>query len=463
MKSFDRLARLLVRWLFVLGLSIVPGLVRSGPVAAAEAAASSVGATLTVLAEPVEVAVAGSAFDTGLDGQSLRAGDVVRTGSGGLAVVTFFDGSESQLGANSQVQIDQAEATPAPQIAFTQSMGVTVNHVVPLPPGGSFRTNTPSVTGLVRGTSYVVSVAPDAEAADADPALVDAATPTAQTGMTSVVLLTDRDGHVGRVDVAKHDSDEPAVRLASAGDAAAGSLAAKTTTRARLDPPSLARLESVANTRNDVTAAREAEHHAHVMERALAPILAAHHAAGEGVDNSEPERAPVVVLPPVPVKPSPAGAPATDAQPRKTDEPAVGERGAHVNPPVVAGGEQTDRPSPPTPPKPTAATGSHATDPTEARHEDAKSSDSRPKADNPPPATAQHPSGSDARSSDPAPASAPKAPSDDHRTPSPPPAPAAPSPPPAPVPVQPVVVVNPEPVKPPPAVTADAAVAKAKP
>ena len=95
-------------------------------------------------------------------------------------MLTFFDGSETQVGANSQVRIEQASYNPAPQIALFQSQGTSVNRVIPLPQGGSSRTDTPDAAGLVRGTSYVVSVGADA---------------------STLVLLTDRDGHVGHVQV----------------------------------------------------------------------------------------------------------------------------------------------------------------------------------------------------------------------------------------------------------------------
>src|SRR5438067_11620802 len=128
----------------------------SSPASAAE---MPIGATLKVLVAPVEVALAQTqTFVAAMDGQMLNQGDVVRTGPGGLALLTFFDGSESQLRAESTVQIERAEATPQPEIALLQTAGVTMNHVVPMQPGGTFRTDTPVATGLVRGTSYVVVV-----------------------------------------------------------------------------------------------------------------------------------------------------------------------------------------------------------------------------------------------------------------------------------------------------------------
>src|SRR6266851_6984119 len=181
--GFGRLDLVLVRSIATLAVVLAVTLSGWGPAASSSAAEMPVGATLKVLALPVEVQVAQTqTFVAAMDGQMLTQGDVVRTGSGGLALLTFFDGSESQLGAESTVHIERAEATPAPQIALLQTAGVTMNHVVPMPPGGSFQTDTPVATGLVRGTSYVVVVG-DASA-------------------TSVILLTDRDGHVGRVDVA---------------------------------------------------------------------------------------------------------------------------------------------------------------------------------------------------------------------------------------------------------------------
>src|SRR5712692_2573694 len=183
------------------------------------AAEMPIGATLKVLAGPVEVEVAQTqSFVAAMDGQMLSQGDVVRTGPGGLALVTFFDGSESQLGADSTVQIERAEATPAPQIALLQTAGVILNHVVPMPPGGSFQTDTPAATGLVRGTSYVVVVGEGASPSSDEWTASQTAFACGLSGdrscATSVILLTDRDGHVGRVDVAAPGS--PAVSAPAA-------------------------------------------------------------------------------------------------------------------------------------------------------------------------------------------------------------------------------------------------------
>ncbi|MBV9354357.1 MAG: hypothetical protein JO023_02405, partial [Chloroflexi bacterium] len=77
------------------------------PPAAGQAAP---GATLSVLAPAVEVAPTGQGFAPAVDGQTLGAGDQVRTSDQGLALLTFFDGSETQLTPGTTVQVSQADA-----------------------------------------------------------------------------------------------------------------------------------------------------------------------------------------------------------------------------------------------------------------------------------------------------------------------------------------------------------------
>ncbi len=225
------------------------------PLAAAEL---PVGATLSIIASPVEIAANGTdLFAEAAQGQLVQPGDVVRTGSGGIAVLTFFDGSESQLASDSQIQLQRADYAPAPNIALMQSAGVTVNRVIPLPPGGSFETDTPSAIGLVRGTSYVVCVAP------AGPE-VDAAV------VSSLVLLTDRDGHVGHVQVTASGSSA-VVDLTRAGDV--GATVARTAAAAHLAPAALAEMEQSARDLHDGQSAQVSAVHARGVVDAVAPLL----------------------------------------------------------------------------------------------------------------------------------------------------------------------------------------------
>ena len=133
-----------------------------GPVAASAASFGQLagGATLSVLAPDVEVAGADGAFTTASDGMTVGPGDQVRTGDGGVALLTFFDGSETQLTPDSQVAIQQAAgATGGAQIGISQILGTTVDRVERLATNPTnFSTDTPSATAVVRGTRYTLTV-----------------------------------------------------------------------------------------------------------------------------------------------------------------------------------------------------------------------------------------------------------------------------------------------------------------
>ena len=99
------------------------------------------GATLSVLAASVEVASPGQPFGPGRDGQSVAAGDQIRTGPTGVALLTFFDGSETQLTSDSLVEIEAA--TPGNLISVFQALGTSVDRVRAPSSTGGFQTDTP--------------------------------------------------------------------------------------------------------------------------------------------------------------------------------------------------------------------------------------------------------------------------------------------------------------------------------
>ena len=271
-----------IRWSLALGITAASWLL-PGSIPRLSAAELPSGATLTILVNPVQVASLGATdFVDALPGQSLQPGDVVRTGDTGIALLTFFDGSESQLAAGSQVQIEQADYTPAPQIALFQTSGVSINRVIPLPPGGSFRTDTPDATGLVRGTSYIVTVAHDQDAVG-----------------TAMILLTDRDGHVGHLQVVPPVATTPTekvpaeaiVHLVHAGDLGTTSVASgDRPTATHLDDTPLATLEQAAKNLHDAAGARTASDQARQTLRSVAPAPAAVTplAATPKADESDP-------------------------------------------------------------------------------------------------------------------------------------------------------------------------------
>jgi hypothetical protein len=276
MHLFVLLYRSLVPSLLALTL-LAPVVGRYAPAAAA--ADLVLGATLGIVAAPVQVSSSQAGpFADAVSGQLVGAGDVVRTGPGGVALLTFFDGSESQLAPDSQLQVQRADYDPAPRIVLFQSAGVTINRVIPLPPGGSFETDTPTAIGLVRGTSYLVNVsAPVAGASAADaPASDDevASTVTASDDqvpggslpaakpdvLSSIVLLTDRDGHVGHVQfsaaVEASATATTRLELLQAGDV--GTTSGRTAAASHLVPADLWSLERAAADLHDVGLARGA-------------------------------------------------------------------------------------------------------------------------------------------------------------------------------------------------------------
>ena len=70
-------------------------------------------ATLSVLASPVERLAAGATGATpGVDGMNLAEGDRIKTGAGGLALITFLDGSTVTVLSAAEVTVKQTGADP---------------------------------------------------------------------------------------------------------------------------------------------------------------------------------------------------------------------------------------------------------------------------------------------------------------------------------------------------------------
>ena len=68
-------------------------------------------ATLSVLAPPVERVGAGAAgTSAGVDGMNLAEGDRIKTGAGGLALITFLDGSTVTVLSDAEVTVKQTGA-----------------------------------------------------------------------------------------------------------------------------------------------------------------------------------------------------------------------------------------------------------------------------------------------------------------------------------------------------------------
>ncbi len=142
-----------------LALALASATLLSGAGTPPAAGQAAPGATLSVLAPAVEVAPKGQGFAPAVDGQTLGAGDQVRTGDQGLALLTFFDGSETQLTPGTTVQVSQADASSGSSITLQQLVGTTVQQVQHIANGaGGFTINTPTATAVARGTRYAFTV-----------------------------------------------------------------------------------------------------------------------------------------------------------------------------------------------------------------------------------------------------------------------------------------------------------------
>ncbi|MBK8985150.1 MAG: FecR domain-containing protein [Chloroflexi bacterium] len=100
---------------------------------------------------------------------SLTAGQRIRTGSLSQASLTFYDGSQATLSANSELTIEQLNALRAEEglrtIVLTQHLGESDHYVQFRSDGGSrYEVNTPAGSGIARGTQFRVLVTPELQA-----------------------------------------------------------------------------------------------------------------------------------------------------------------------------------------------------------------------------------------------------------------------------------------------------------
>jgi hypothetical protein len=277
-------------------------------------------ATLLILSGGAMVSgVAGTA--AAVDGQTVQVGDEVWTGPDGIALLTFFDGSETQLQPGTHVKLEVPDGlSPGTGVSIFQSSGTTLNHVQHLAPNASFQTDTPTAVAMVRGTTYVVTAmrasavtgdGPDVASADATPASQEttdppvqdvpagapaddqadqqaaafASAPLADGGssqcardkptecVASVLLLADADGHVGHVEVASHIVGYPTLHLITHGDSAHVSQAGA---QHRVVPA------------EHLTKLHDAARHLHDVRLALKAHVAARHILRAGAHRTPP-------------------------------------------------------------------------------------------------------------------------------------------------------------------------------
>ena len=123
------------------------------------------GTTLSIISGEVQVQQTGQLqYTVARDGQTLQAGDRIRTSGTGFGMVTFFDGSTTTLAPATEMSVSsmvypRTGIGGASAIALQLLTGVAWTRVAPLPAASSrFQIDTPAAVILVRGTLLLTEV-----------------------------------------------------------------------------------------------------------------------------------------------------------------------------------------------------------------------------------------------------------------------------------------------------------------
>lgn len=122
-------------------------------------------ATLHPLEGTVEVQAGRGAFAPGEEGQTLQAGDTVRTGADGRAEIEYFDGSITRLDVDTTFTLRELASFPdepnSKVIDAEQAEGRTFERITEITDSQSrFDVETPTATASVRGTTYLLTIHP---------------------------------------------------------------------------------------------------------------------------------------------------------------------------------------------------------------------------------------------------------------------------------------------------------------
>ena len=120
-------------------------------------------ATLRLLGGEVAVQHGDDALEPGEEGESLREGDIVRTGPDGRAAIEYFDGSLTRLDYDATFSLVTLETLRNPAeskvILGEQTAGNSYNRVTDLTdPESRFEIGTSTATASAQGTVYAVIV-----------------------------------------------------------------------------------------------------------------------------------------------------------------------------------------------------------------------------------------------------------------------------------------------------------------
>ncbi len=116
--------------------------------------------TVSVISGDIQVRHAASgSFVIATDGEILAAGDTIRTGDGGRAILTYFEGSTVSVEPNTELTIEAASSSGdgSTVVVMQQNFGRTWHVVTKLITGNSkYEVKTPASTASVRGTAFLV-------------------------------------------------------------------------------------------------------------------------------------------------------------------------------------------------------------------------------------------------------------------------------------------------------------------
>jgi hypothetical protein len=149
-----RLSVLVVRSLAVLGLLTL--LIPVGPPSLAQVGE---GATMTVLRGSVAVIrTDGSAIQPAPSGTTVSPGDEIRTLSASGAVITFFTGTEIELGDQTILVVERVSRQGERiDVSLRQVFGISVSHMQTFADSGSaYRVESGGAVALVRGSQLAV-------------------------------------------------------------------------------------------------------------------------------------------------------------------------------------------------------------------------------------------------------------------------------------------------------------------
>jgi len=120
-------------------------------------------AILTNVRGNVEIKSGSDEWTHAQDGQTVKAGQNIRTGALSSVMLVLYDGSQARLGPDAELALDHLDArTSGPRVVQLTQLKGESHHIVAKSSdaGSSYVVNTPSGSGSAKGTEFTVLVLP---------------------------------------------------------------------------------------------------------------------------------------------------------------------------------------------------------------------------------------------------------------------------------------------------------------